>query len=447
MSFEYVENTREEAIDLLSTLCDQPSVSASGKGLRKMADLLKKVLIEVGFDAECIPTDGAPVVQAEVEGKGDATVVFYNHYDVQPPEPLDEWKTPPFETSIREGKIFARGAADNKGNIAARIWAVKTLLETEGELPVNVKFVVEGEEEIGSPNFERFVDEHREKVEGDGCIWEMGYKDENERLSIALGLKGICYVELHSKGPAHDLHSSLGTIVPNAAWKLVRALETLKNEGEKILIEGFYENVRDPTKEELQALERIPFNEEQMKQRFGISQFLNDLSGRALKKKHLYEPTCNICGLKSGWIKEGSKTVLPARAMAKIDFRLVPDQDPIEIRRKLRQHLDAHGFEDIEIKPAEGTKPARTSLNDPFVDLVVDAAREVYENDPVVYPTSAGSGPMYIIKELQIPVAGAGVGYADSKNHAPNENIRIKDYLQGIKHIIRILQKSSLNEI
>ncbi len=431
---------KNKAIDTLKEFCSQPSVSATGEGIDEMASLLRNTFEQFGLKTELIETEGAPVVFGSVRGSSDKTLLFYNHYDVQPPDPLEEWDSPPFEPEIRNGKLFARGVSDNKGNIAARLWAVKTLLDDEGELPVNVKFVVEGEEEIGSPHFEEFVDLHKQKIGAKGCIWESGYLNEEDRLQICLGWKGILYVELLARGANRDLHSSLGTIVPNAAWKLVKALDTMKDEDDNVQIKGFYEHVREPTPSEIQALEAIPFKEEQKKEQWNIPRFINNLSGLALKRKHILEPACNICGLKAGWIKEGSKTVLPSKALAKVGFRLVPDQDPTTIKRKLRTHLDTHGFEDISITAADGEKPARTPLDHPFVGKVVDAASSVYDKDPVVYPSSAGSGPIYAIRKLDIPVAGAGVGYFDSNNHAPNENIRLQDYMLGIKHVIQLLK-------
>lgn len=431
---------RENALHLLERMCAQPSISATGEGIRQMAELLQEMFEENGITTKVFETGGSPIVLGEVTGKGETTLILYNHYDVQPPDPIEEWDSPPFKPTKRDGKIYVRGVADNKGNIAARIMAVNSILQSRDTLPVNIKFIIEGEEEIGSPHFENFVDTHSDIVKGDGCIWETGYKNENERLALYLGMKGIYYVELVAKGPKHDLHSSLGTIVPNPAWKLVKALDTLKDEKDRILINGFYENVREPTSQELKALDAIPFDEETKKQRLGIPHFINELTGQQLKRKHLFEPACNICGLKAGWIQEGSKTVLPAKAIAKIGFRLVPDQNPKLIEQKLRAHLSKHGFEEIELKPAEGTKPARTPLDDPFARIVKDAAEKVYEKDPIIYPTAAGSGPIHTIRKLDIPVIGAGVGYYDSKTHAPNENIKISDYIQGIKHIKQIIQ-------
>lgn len=440
MSFAYVEDKQEESLSLLKRLCSQPSIAAVGEGIDGMATLLREELQDIGCDVEIFETEGSPVVLAEVKGKQDNTLMFYNHYDVQPPEPLDEWDSPPFDPAICDGKFYARGVSDNKGNIAARIWAVKSLLATESELPLNVKFLIEGEEEIGSPHFASFVENNAEKLQANGCIWESGYKNEDNQLRISLGLKGIYYTELIAHGPKHDLHSSLGTIVPNAAWKLVKAFATIKDRKDEVQIEGFYENVQSPTTEELEAIKKIPFKEEMKKKRFGIESFLNDLTGEALKKKHLLQPACNICGLRSGWVNEGAKTVLPAKAVGKLGFRLVPNQDPDKLEEKLRSHLDEHGFEDVSLNKLAGEKPARTPVTDPFVEQVVKAAQSVYERDPVVYPTSAGSGPMYPIRSLDIPVAGAGVGYYDSKNHAPNENIRVDDYIAGIKHIIQIIK-------
>ncbi len=435
---EYVERNRDRFVAELQDFCRQPSVAAQNLGLREMAHKVFARLQQLGADARIIEVSGGnPVVYGEI-GSGEKTLLIYDHYDVQPAEPLELWETPPWEAALRDGKIFARGVADNKSEFVGRIQAIESWLASEGPLPLRVKFVIEGEEEIGSPSLERFVNENRELIQGaDGCLWEFGGKDINERPTLTCGLKGIMYVELHAHGAIRDLHSATAAIVENPAWRLVWALNSLKDEHDRILIDGYMEHVRPPNELELQAAARIPFDEEAEKAKYGIKRFINDVHGPDAVNKLLYEPTCTICGIYSGYIGEGSKTVLPNHAFAKIDFRLVPNLTPDLVMELLRKHLDAHGFEDIKIRTTEnGEHVARSPLDSAIVQAAVAATRSTYKQDPIIYPTSAGSGPMYqLCQSMGIPAVSAGVSYWDSRAHAPNENIRLADYFEGIQFI------------
>jgi acetylornithine deacetylase/succinyl-diaminopimelate desuccinylase-like protein len=407
------------------------------------ADMVRALLEELGAHVDVVPTEGYPVVFGELAGEGTTTLALYDHYDVQPPEPLELWHSDPFAAEVRDGRIWARGVADNKGNLVARACAVAAYRAVRGKLPLNVKFLVEGEEEIGSPHLGAFAEAHPDRVAADGCIWEAGYKDVRGRPTISLGLKGICYVELRASGANTDLHSSWGTIVPNPAWRLTWALRSLKDPDERVRIPGFYDAVREPTPKERAALEALDFDAAGTRAQFGLEAFLKDLAGgMPLLVEHIFQPTCTICGLQSGYQGPGAKTVLPATASAKVDFRLVPDQEPDEVYHLLRRHLDAQGFEDIEVVRFAGGHPARTPLDDPLVEAVVETARAVYDVPPLVYPMMTGSGPMYeLCQKFGIPAVSTGVGNAQSNTHAPNENIRIADYIEGIKHIAAIMER------
>lgn len=440
----YVAEHRDRTIARLQAFCRQPSIAAQGVGMAEMAELVRRTLLELGARAELIPTDGYPVVVGRLEGATPKTLMFYNHYDVQPPEPLDLWDSPPFAAKIRDGHLYARGVADNKGNLVARLAAVEAWLAVRGELPLNILFVAEGEEEIGSPNLGRFAEEHQDKLQADGCIWESGYKDTKERLRVLLGVKGILAVDLKASGPNRDLHSANAAIVESPAWRLLWALASLKGPDERIRIPGFYDDVRPPDERDRAMLAAWDLDEGGELAELGISRFALGLTGEALKEKLLFQPTCNICGFHAGYGGPGVKTVLPARATAKLDFRLVPDQDPYDLLRKLRAHLDAEGFEDIEIH-AEGPEfPARTDPDDPLVDAVVSTARRAYGADPVVQPLMAATGPMYeLCQRWGLPAAGAGVGWVGSRGHSPNENIRLDDLVLGIQHIALIMDAFS----
>ena len=438
----YVDQNAERFIEELKEFCRQPSISTQNVGLEEMAELVRARLGRLGAEVRLIPVDGGPAVVFAELGQGERTLLIYNHYDVQPPDPLEEWESPPFEPTIREGKLYARGVADNKGNLMARVQAIEAYRAAIGELPLRVKFVVEGEEEVGSLHLAQFAQENHELLAADGCLWESGGKDEAERFVLYLGLKGIAYLELRARGAKSDLHSSLATIVPNPAWRLVWALSTLKDEDDHITIDGFMDHVAEPTQVEMDILEAIPFEEEKIKENFGIPEFIRGLSGVEALKKHLYEPTCTICGFKSGYIEEGSKTVLPSTATVKLDFRLVPNLTPELVGQLLRQHLDRRGFEDIEIALGVGERSARSPLDAPIVKAAVAAAEAVYGQPPVIYPTMAGSGPMYPLSEaLGIPAVLAGIGYPGANVHAPNENIRLADYFEGIRYIGELVRR------
>jgi acetylornithine deacetylase/succinyl-diaminopimelate desuccinylase-like protein len=438
--YQYVDDHRDEYLKQVQDLCRQPSISAQNVGIMETAEYVKKMLEAIGAKAEIVPIEGGnPVVYGEV-GDGKRTLSFYNHSDVQPPEPLELWDTEPFDAEVVDGRIVARGVADNKGNIASRICAIDAYQKVRGSLPLRVKFLIEGEEEIGSPRLERFTEEHADLVQADGNIWESGSKDVDGTPIISLGLKGICYVELRVRSVARDLHSSLGASVPNAAWRLNWALSTLKGPDERIRIPGFYDRVVEPTEHDLEILSRLPDTEANRKDLYQIDQFVNELRGRDLQIKEYFQPTCTICGLNSGYTGPGTKTVMPAEAMAKVDFRLVIDQDPYEIRDLLRKHLDAQGFSDVEIELLSAEHPARTSTDSAIVKVVEEAHREVDGAEPVIIPTSLGTGPAYVMAhKFGIPFASSGVGHADSRAHSPNENIFVEDYFTGIKRITRIL--------
>jgi acetylornithine deacetylase/succinyl-diaminopimelate desuccinylase-like protein len=441
---QYLDTHLDASIKELSRLCAQPSVSAQNLGLTECANLTAEMLKQRGFSVEVVPTNGAPVVLAERKGKSGKTLLFYNHYDVQPPEPLELWVSPPFEPTIREGKIFARGVSDDKGHITSRLFALDALLAVDGELPCTVKFIIEGEEEVSSVNLEAFVRANADRLAADACIWEFGGVDHRDVPMQYLGLRGICYVELSVETASQDVHSGVGgSIFPNAAWRLVWALNSLKGPDERIRIPGHYENVRPPSERDKALMAALPETAEEYRSRYGLDGFLRGMTGGVeLRIAEVFEPTCTICGLNSGYQGPGSKTVLPAQASAKVDFRLVPDQTPEEILEKLRKHLDAEGFSDVQITYLGGEAPGRTDPDDPFVQLVVDTASTVYAHPMEIVPMVGGSGPNHVFLEtLHLPIVCAGVGHPGAQAHAPNENVRLDLYQQHARHIVRVLKE------
>ncbi len=440
----YLESHQEDSLAELSRLVAQPSVGAQNLGLKECASLVAEMLKARGFQTEIMPTAGAPVVFAERKGKGDRTLLFYNHYDVQPPEPLELWETPPFSPSRREGKLFGRGVSDDKGHLVARLFAIDALLAATGDLPCSIKFIIEGEEETSSTHLHEFVLANKDRLHADGCIWEFGGVDHEENPVQYLGLRGICYVELSVETAASDVHSGLGgSIFPNAAWRLVWALNSLKGPNEKIRLPGFYDKVKPPSDRDLELMAALPETSEVYRRQYGVAAFIKGLTGGVeMRIEEVFTPTCTICGLTSGYQGSGSKTVLPARASAKVDFRLVPEQRPEDVLDQLRRHLDAEGFADVHIEYLGGEAPARTDPDDPFVKLVVETAKGIYDKPMRLIPLSGGSGPNFpFVHDLGLPVATAGLGHPDSRAHAPNENIRIDLYLKHARHMARLISE------
>jgi len=339
--YAYVDEHAADYIGTLQRLVRQPSIAAQSLGMAETADIVKDLLADLGLDPRLVDTRGGfPVVYGELQGTSSRMLSFYDHYDVQPADPLDQWKSDPWAGEIRDGRIWARGVSDNKGNIAARVAAIDAWQKVRGELPLSVKFIIEGEEEIGSPHLYNFAEDHPELCRADACIWEFGGRDIDGKPQIHLGLKGICYVELRAKGARLDWHSSVATSVPNPAWRLVWALASLKDENERILIPGFYDDVVPPTAEEIQALENLPNTEAERLEDLGIDRFLAALTSLELHKRDYFQPTCTISGLLSGYTGAGSKTVLPSTAMAKVDMRLCANQDPYKVYQSLRRYLE-----------------------------------------------------------------------------------------------------------
>lgn len=437
----YVDRNYQNFLSDLERLVRQPSVAAKNEGMRDCAELVFKMMEEVGIKAELLELpDSFPLVYGEIQSRINPkkTILFYNHYDVQPAEPLEMWETPPFEPSTRDGKIFGRGVADNKGNLVSRLKLVESWLKVKGDVPCNFKFIVEGEEEIGSVHLNQYFERYGEKFECDGVVWEFGYLDETERPTITLGVKGILYVELEARGPVRDVHSAKAAVIDNPAWRLVRALNTLKDDRDHILIPGWYDDLKPFTKDDLKYLKAEPFDQKAIKEELGIGSFLKGIKGIEAKKALAAKPTCTICGLVSGYTGPGSKTVLPSKALAKIDFRLALGQKPEVLLQRLKRHLKAKGYGDIVVSVYGMEEAARTPPGHPFVKAAVEAAEQEYRKPPIVKISSPGTGPMHIFhKSLKAPMICIGIGYAYSRQHSPNENIRIEDFVRGTKWVAR----------
>jgi acetylornithine deacetylase/succinyl-diaminopimelate desuccinylase-like protein len=279
-----IENSKNDLLDELVEFLSMPSISAQTDdegSFQECAEWVRGKLEEAGAGARLVETDGHPVVYAEI-GSGDKTLLSYGHYDVQPPEPLELWESNPFKPEVKDGTIFARGVADDKGDVMARIQALRLYQEEHGPLPFKLKFLIEGEEEVGSPNLPGFVRSNAELLTADACLWEGSMKDEAGRPMIFCGTKGMLYVELRTKGASHDLHSMYGGLAPNPAWRLVQALRTIKDENGEITLDGLEELIEPPSKEDLKAIEEIPFDEPALKASWGVEALDRNLTSRSI---------------------------------------------------------------------------------------------------------------------------------------------------------------------
>jgi len=435
----YLEAHPDEAQSILTQLCRQPSVAAQNLGIAEMANLVEALLTDAGFTTQRLYAEGAPpAIYGELRGRSPYTILLYNHYDVQPAEPLDLWLSPPYEPTVRDGKFYARGACDNKGEIATRLAAIRALRATYGELPITLRWIIEGEEEIGSPHFEAIASKYAELLQADGCLWEGSGFDDNGRPTLSLGTKGLLYVQLDVQGTGVDAHSGNAAILPSAAWRLVQALATLRTPEGRVRIPGFYDAVKPPSEAQLEALANQTNIEEKLKTVFKVEQFIDGLTGTALRQRSSFTPTCNIAGLVSGYTGEGTKTVLPAHAMAKIDFRLVPDQDPQDILEKMRAHLKAEGYGDIQITTFGSAEPVVTPMDDPFVQKIRDLAEDFTDMPASITPIVGGTLPLLgsLRRHVGLPglCAPGNVAYWGSGAHAPNEHIRLSDLPRAVRY-------------
>lgn len=432
----------------LKEACSIPSVSAEGLGQSDMTAWLESRMVDLGAKVCRLSVPGSPeAVLGEMAGtQGERTLMIYDHYDVQPVDPLNLWDSPPFEPTERNGKLYARGAADNKGDLVARLAALEIYQDLYGELPFNLKFFVEGEEEAGSVHFEQICHTHAERLKADDCVWEGGWIDLDGRPEMYFGCKGLLYIELRSRMISGDQHSSTAVYVPSAAWHLLRAVDSLRDAGGNIVVEGFHDRIVPPGPAELDLIEQIPNNDEAMLRRLGITEFVNGLSGTRLKRELLYSPTANIAGFITGYtVPGGQKTVLPAEAFAKLDFRLVPDQDATEIAGLVRRHLKEHGFGDIEVKVMSHENPSRSPIDSDLGRAARAAADGWFDRPVTIYPYMWATGPMFPIAQgLGIPICSPpGVGRTDSNLHAPNEHIHVADFFEVIGYTVAYLKEYS----
>ena len=440
----YVDRHARSFTERLQDLCRMPSVAARGTGMRAVAEKVEQMLQRVGAGTRTFRVgSGFPIVYGEC-GAGARCFVVYGHYDVQPVGQLTEWSSGPFAAVVSDGKLYARGASNSKGDLVARLAAVEAYQKSFGKLPVCLRFLIEGEDGLASPSLYQFAEENAELLRADGCVWDDGYKDTKERLVINLGFKGIAFLELRAYGARTDLHSKWGGIVPNPAWRLVQALATVVSPKGVITIDGFSSHVAPLTSEDRRMLKTVELDEAGLRREFRIGGWVHGMTGRELAKELIFGPTCTICGIRTGHTEPGAKTILPGAATARLDFRLVPDLTPSLVVKLLREHLDTRGFQDIEIIELGAAPYAKSSPASMVARAAIESAEEIYDHPPNVYPLDPASGPVGAVSGVQYPptpVVSFGISYYGSNPHGPDENIRLEDFLRGVKYFGRIIHR------
>ncbi|ACB84577.1 M20/M25/M40 family metallo-hydrolase [Natranaerobius thermophilus] len=443
--FSHIEDNKEKYLDELKKLVKQPSISTKNQGITECAKMIQKLMKETGITTKLIPTSGHPIIYGElITSESAPTIIFYGHYDVQPPEPYELWHTEPFEPEVKNQRLYGRGVGDNKGQLLTHILAVRSYLETKGQLPVNVKFVFEGEEEIGSPHIAQFVKENKNLLKGDLVYISDGPLAPGDAPVVSLGNRGILSVQLSIKTANRDNHSgNRGGVIPNAAWELVTVLNSLKNEKNKVLIPEFYKDVIKPGSAELDLIQRLPFDSQKTAEAFYVDE--SDLEKENFYKKLTLEPVLNINGIVSGYTGEGTKTIIPCQASAKLDMRLVPDQDPEHIFHRLSEWVKKINPRTQVEMQGRYMYPSRTSPKLSAIQHITKSVEQVHNTKPLVYPSTGGSLPTYVwTKILNLPAVTVPYANSDEANHAPNENLKLDLFYKGIKTSCQVLDNLSL---
>jgi acetylornithine deacetylase/succinyl-diaminopimelate desuccinylase-like protein len=446
---DYLQRNRERSLEELHDWLRIPSISAKSEhreDTARAAEWLAGRMRQIGLTTvDVVATAGNPVVVGEWRGaEGAPTLLVYGHYDVQPPEPLDEWNSPPFEPVVKDGRIYARGSVDDKGQVYLHLKAVEAHLAENGSLPVNVVFLVEGEEEVGSPNLGAFLQEHVERLRCDAVMISDTTMFAPGLPSITVGLRGLAYMEVRVQGPSVDLHSgAYGGAVVNPALALARILSQLHDEQGRIAIPGFYDKVRELTREQRDAIAALPFEEEGLREEVGATA-LGGEKGFGSVERIWARPTLDVNGLLSGYTGEGAKTVLPARAMAKVSMRLVPDQDYKEIERIFIEHVKSLAPEGVtvEVEALHGGQPWFAEPEGKVFDAAKRALARAYGKDPVMI-REGGSIPIVqsFQQTLNAPVVLIGFGLPGENAHAPNEWMSVENFHVGAEAIAALYEE------
>ncbi len=439
---EYQEKNKERFLNEMLDLLRIPSVSAKSKhkaDMLKCAELVKQRMIDAGCDkAEVMTTDGYPVVYGEkIIDKSKPTVLIYGHYDVQPPEPLELWNSGPFEPVIKDGKVYARGSADDKGQFYMHVKALETMVKTNS-MSTNIKFIIEGEEEIGSPNLGKFVAAHKDLLKTDVVLISDSSMLSMENPSLDIGVRGLSYIQIEVTGPNRDLHSgTYGGAVANPITILAKMIAGCHDENNRITIPGFYDDVVEATKEERELMAKAPFNEKEYKKELGVKELWGE-KGYTTNERTGIRPTLEVNGIWGGYQGEGAKTVLPAIASAKISARLVPNQSSAKMTEKLLNYFRSIAPASVTVDAFEhhGGEPYITPIESKGYKAAAKAIETTFGKQPIPV-RGGGSIPICSIleKELEVKIIFMGFGLDNDNLHSPNEKYNIENYYKGIETI------------
>ncbi|WP_445278648.1 M20/M25/M40 family metallo-hydrolase [Streptococcus sp. KHUD_013] len=439
-----IDEVAQHYFEVLRTLISKRSIFAQQIGLKEVATYLGEIFTAAGAKVTVDDSYTAPFVIAKfVSPNPDAkTIIFYNHYDTVPADGDQSWTSDPFTLSVHYGTMYGRGVDDDKGHITARLTAIRKYIRENGDLPVNITFIIEGAEESASTDLDKYLAKHKKHLRGaDLLVWEQGTRNQQGELEISGGNKGIVTFDMVVKSADVDIHSSYGGVVESASWYLLNALSSLRDKDGRILVDGLYDLIEEPNERELALIDRyanktandvteiynlqLPILKEER------SQFL---------KRFYFEPAMNIEGLGTGYQGQGVKTILPAEARAKMEVRLVPGLEPKQVLELIRKQLDQNGFEKIELVFTLGEMSYRSDMSAPSILNVIDLAKRFYPEGVCVLPTTAGTGPMHTVFEaLQVPMAAFGIGNANSRDHGGDENVKIADYYTHIELIKELI--------
>jgi acetylornithine deacetylase/succinyl-diaminopimelate desuccinylase-like protein len=446
---DYIDDNLDRYVEELKDFLKIPSVSSDSKhkeDVRRAAEWLGGKMEEAGIRVEMHDTSGHPILTGEKMDAGDGapTVLVYGHFDVQPPDPLDLWESGPFEPVVKGGDLVARGSADDKGQVYIYVKAAEAFQKSGAKLPVNMKFVIEGEEEVGSPNLGPFVTENKDRLSCNAVLVSDTAMFSPDHPSLTVGLRGLCYMEVKFTGPNRDLHSgSYGGAVENPAIALARFIAGLKDDKERVTIPGFYDKVRDLTDEERKNFAALPHDEEAFKKDLGVKALAGEEGYTTVERKWA-RPSLDVNGMISGFTGEGAKTIIPSWASAKISMRLVPDQDPLEIAELFESHVRkaAPDTVAVEVVRHHGGKPSVVSPENPAMQAAMAAVEKSFGKKPLLQ-REGGSIPIVAVfeEELDAPVILMGFGLPDDRIHSPNEKFTLKNYYRGIHTVAQYLEE------
>ncbi len=450
---DYLQSHRDAHLEELKDLLRIPSVStnpAHKPDIQKAANFVADKLRDLDFDVTIHETPGHPIVYGEwLNAPGAPTVLIYGHYDVQPPDPLELWRNPPFEPTIENGNIVARGATDDKGQMYCHIKGVEAHIKTAGKLPINVKFLIEGEEEVGSDNLDPFLTANAEMLAADSVLISDTSMFGVGQPALTVGLRGLAYFDVEVQGPSHDLHSGLyGGAVKNPINALCEMIATLHDDKGRITVDGFYDSVQALSDADRADMAALNHDEAGFKKEAGLQVTVGE-AGYTVLEQISARPTLDCNGIWGGYIEPGAKTVLPAQAFAKMSCRLVPDQDPVDVENKLRAHLEKVCPAGVSVKliPHHGGTPFLVDRNGPAVIAASRALARVWGVDPV-FMRSGGSIPVVASFKnlLGIDSVLMGLGLADDRLHSPNEKFGLENYFNGIRSSAYVIEELAAGE-